>query len=259
MSEPKPLSWHFDDAAQLYDEVRPHYPEEIVEHLIAFAALPVHGRVLEVGCGTGQMTLPFARRGYTVVALDQGERLAALAARNCQPYPRVRVVPCAFETWQDSSGSFDLFLSAQAFHWIAPPYGLARAAELLQAGGTIALVWTLDRSQESTFWQATTPIYAQYNPVTASGNLPLETKVNIYRDALHASREFAGVQEVRKVWVRRYTGQEYLKLLQTFSDHRVMPEPDKSHFFEEIERVITRLGGEVFRDYETLALLAQKG
>ena len=42
------------------------------------AALPAHGRVIEVGCGTGQMTLPFAQRGYTVVALDQGERLAAL-------------------------------------------------------------------------------------------------------------------------------------------------------------------------------------
>src|SRR5262249_16174343 len=82
---------------KLYNEVRPPYPEEIIEHIIAFAALPAQGRVFEVGCGTGQMTLPFAQRGYTVVALDQGERLAALAAQHCQPYPQVRVVPCAFE------------------------------------------------------------------------------------------------------------------------------------------------------------------
>jgi 16S rRNA A1518/A1519 N6-dimethyltransferase RsmA/KsgA/DIM1 with predicted DNA glycosylase/AP lyase activity len=74
------LSRQFDDAAQLYDEVRPRYPAEIVEHIVAFAALPANGRVLEVGCGTGQMTLPFAKRGYAMVALDQGERLAALAA-----------------------------------------------------------------------------------------------------------------------------------------------------------------------------------
>src|SRR2546430_10836071 len=107
MSESKPLSWQFDDAAQLYDEVRSHYPEEIVEHIIAFAALPAHGRVFEVGCGTGQMTLPFAQRGYTVVALDQGERLAA---QHCQPYPQVRVVPCAFEAWQDVPGSYNLVL-----------------------------------------------------------------------------------------------------------------------------------------------------
>ena len=259
MSESKPLSWQFDDAAQLYDEVRSRYPEEIVEYIIAFAALPAQGRVFEVGCGTGQMTLPFAQRGYTVIALDQGERLAALAAQHCQPYPQVRVVPCAFAAWQDTSASYDLFLSAQAFHWIDPAYGFTRAAELLKAGGTIALVWTLDRSQGSAFWQATTPIYDTYNPQTSSGNLPLETKVDLYCQALRTSRQFTGMHEVRKALTKRYSSEEYLKLLQTFSDHRAMPEPNKSRFFEAISQVIVQMGGEVIRDYEILVLLAKKG
>jgi SAM-dependent methyltransferase len=86
------LTRQFDDAAQFYDEVRPRYPETIVEQMIAFAGLPARGRLFEVGCGTGQMTLPLARRGYTIVAIDQGERLAALTAQHCQPYPRVRIV-----------------------------------------------------------------------------------------------------------------------------------------------------------------------
>jgi SAM-dependent methyltransferase len=259
MSESKPLSRQFDDAAQLYDEVRPRYPEKIVEHIIAFAVLPAQARVFEVGCGTGQMTLPFAQRGYTVVALDQGERLAALAAQHCQPYPQVRVVPCAFEAWQDTPESYDLFLSAQAFHWIAPAYGLARAAELLQATGTIALVWTVDRSQGSAFWQATEPIYDTYNPQTSSGNLPLDTKVDLYRQALRTSRQFAGMHEIRTAWTKRYSGAEYFKLFQTFSDHRAMPEPNKSRFFEAIGQVIAQMGGEVIRDYETLVSLAKKG
>ena len=257
MSTPKSLSWQFDDVAHLYDEVRPRYPAEIVEHIVAFAALPVHGRVFEVGCGTGQMTLPFAQRGYPVVALDQGARLAALAAQHCQPYPQVRVVPCTFEAWQDTPGSYDLFLSAQAFHWIDPVYGLARAAELLKAGGTIALVWTLDRSQGSAFWQATDPIYNTYNPVDSSPK-PLGG-AEIYRQALRTSKEFIGMQEVRKAWTRHYTGEAYIKLLHTFSDHRAMPEPNKSRFFEAIAGVIAQMGGEVIRDYETLVLLAKKG
>jgi cyclopropane fatty-acyl-phospholipid synthase-like methyltransferase len=259
MSESKPLSRQFDDAAQLYDEVRPRYPEEIIEHIIAFAALPAQGRVFEVGCGTGQMTLPFAQRGYTMVALEQGERLAALAAQHCRPYPQVRVVPCAFEAWQDAPESYDLLLSAQAFHWIDPAYGFARAAELLKTGGTIALVWRLDRSQGSAFWQATEPIYNTYNPQTSSGNLPLETKVDLYRQVLRTSRQFTGMHEVSKASMQRYSGEEYLKLLQTFSDHRAMPEPNKSRFFEAISQVIAQMGGEVIRDYETLALLAKKG
>jgi len=257
MAESNALSRQFDEAAQLYDEVRPRYPEEIVEHIIAFAALPAHARILEVGCGTGQMTVPFAKRGYAVIALDHGERLAALAAQHCQPYPRVRVVPCAFEAWQDTAGSYDVFLSAQAFHWVEPHYGLTRATELLKTRGTIALVWTLDRSQESAFWQATQPIYDTYNPVSSSARP--QTGHETYAEALHTSVKFVGVHEVRHAWTKRYSGEEYLKLLWTFSDHRAMPEPNRSRFFEDIERVIARMGGEVIRSYETLALLAKKG
>jgi hypothetical protein len=44
MSESNALSWQFDDAAQLYDEMRPRYPAEIVEHIITFAALPTQAR-----------------------------------------------------------------------------------------------------------------------------------------------------------------------------------------------------------------------
>jgi trans-aconitate methyltransferase len=254
MSASKPLSWQFEDAAQLYDEVRPRYPEEIVEHIIAFAALPAHGRIFELGCGTGQMTLSFARRGYAMVAIDQGERLAALAAMHCAPYPQVRVVACAFEAWQDAAESYDLFLAAQSFHWIEPHYGLARAAELLKAGGTIAVVGTADRSQESAFWQATAPIYNKYNPVDSSGRPPSDSL-----QALRTSGQFVDIREVRTTWTRRYTGEEYIKLLWTFSDHCAMPEPNRSQFFEEIRRVISAMGGEVIRNYETLALLAKKG
>jgi hypothetical protein len=50
-----------------------------------------------------------------------------------------------------------------------------------------------------------------------------------------------------------------MKLLQTFSDYRALPEPNKSRFFEAIGRVIAQMGGEVIRDYETLAVLAKKG
>lgn len=160
MSEPTPLSLHFDDAADLYDEVRPSYPHEIIDQIVRFADLPPEGRVFEVGCGTGQMTRPFAERGYTVVALDQGARLAALAAKHCAPYPRVRIVQCAFEAWQDLPENYDLFLSAQAFHWDSsglwprPRRGV------------------VDRSEGSAFWQATDLIYRTYNPVDSSPQPP---------------------------------------------------------------------------------------
>jgi SAM-dependent methyltransferase len=259
MAEPNALTRQFDDAAQLYDEVRPRYPEELIEHIIAVASLPAQGRIFEVGCGTGQMTLPFARRGYAIVAIDQGERLAALAAQHCQPYPQVRVVACAFEAWQDMPGSYDLFLAASAIHWIEPRYSIARAAELLKPGGTIALVGTADRSQGSAFWQATEPIYHQYNPVDSSAKLQPRWPAEVYRQTLCTSGQFVDLQELRHAWTRRYSGEEYIKLLWTRSDHRAMPEPNRSRFFEAISQVIVQMGGAVIRHYETVALLAKKG
>ena len=84
---------------------------------------------------------------------------------------------------------------------------------------------------------------------------PVET----YQQTLQTSGQFVGLQEVRISWARRYTGEECVKLLWTFSDHRAMPEPNRSRFFEAIRQVITQMGGEVIRNYATLALLAKKG
>jgi hypothetical protein len=128
----------------------------------------------------------------------------------------------------------------------------------LKPGGTIALVGTADRSQGSAFWQATEPIYNQYNPVDSSADLQPRWPNEPYRQALCTSGQFGELQEVRTSWARRYSGEEYLKLLWTHSDHRAMPEPHRSRFFEAISRVIAQMGGEVIRDYETLALLAKK-
>ncbi|WP_228282645.1 class I SAM-dependent methyltransferase [Rubrobacter tropicus] len=53
----------FDRAALLYDEVRPGYPEGLFEEVVSLSGVPSGGRILEIGCGTGQATLPLARRG----------------------------------------------------------------------------------------------------------------------------------------------------------------------------------------------------
>ena len=71
--------------------MRPGYPPAIIDAIIALAALPPEGKMLEIGCGTGQITLPFALRGYTILALEPGDALAALAMQKCRPYPRVEI------------------------------------------------------------------------------------------------------------------------------------------------------------------------
>jgi ubiquinone/menaquinone biosynthesis C-methylase UbiE len=53
----------FNEVAELYDRVRPTYPGELFEDLVAITGLGQQSSVLEVGCGTGQATRSLAALG----------------------------------------------------------------------------------------------------------------------------------------------------------------------------------------------------
>ena len=254
------LNATFDRIATLYDEVRPGYPDVIIDAIIERSGLPAEGRILEIGCGTGQITRPLARRGYAILALELGPALAALAADHLRPHPQVRVVPVAFEDWPIEREAFDLVLSAQAFHWIDPAFGLARAAEALKPQGAIALVWHLDRSEHTDFYQATRPLYERFLPSDAQREHvdPLAQRAMRYHDALRQSEAFERLTTFRHSWQRQYTGLQFLKLLQTFSNHQALPEPAKTQFFEGMAAELARFGNVVTCHYETLLLVAHK-
>src|SRR5262245_60423582 len=72
----------FDGVAADYDEVRPSYPDEIVEFLVTTAGVGPGDPVLEVGCGTGQLTRRLAPYGVALTAIDLGPSMVALARRN---------------------------------------------------------------------------------------------------------------------------------------------------------------------------------
>jgi 16S rRNA A1518/A1519 N6-dimethyltransferase RsmA/KsgA/DIM1 with predicted DNA glycosylase/AP lyase activity len=65
-----------------YDRTRPAYPDELVDHACRLACIGAGDRVLEIGCGTGQVTRSLLARGLRVSALEPGDRLIAIAAQN---------------------------------------------------------------------------------------------------------------------------------------------------------------------------------
>jgi ubiquinone/menaquinone biosynthesis C-methylase UbiE len=250
----------FNEVASLYDEVRRGYPPAIVDAAVAGARLPPGGRILEVGCGTGKATLPFAARGYEIFALDPGDAMVALAAHNCRHYPKVTFLTTTFEAWRDENETFDMVLSAEAFHWIAPEVGCAKAASVLRPGGAIALIWRLDLSQDTAFYRATQPVYDAYfrPPQGETAAMSLGERAEVCAEAIRRCGAFDPPRKVRQPCERTFRGDEYLKLLHTYSEHRTLPEPDKTHFFRAIEEVIARFGGVVHRRFEILLLLAPR-
>ena len=79
MLDKQPLSYRtsFDQTALEYDAVRPGYPPALIEDSVTITGLPSPARILEIGCGTGQATLPFAERGDRLTCLDIGAEMLA--------------------------------------------------------------------------------------------------------------------------------------------------------------------------------------
>jgi SAM-dependent methyltransferase len=69
----------FDADAEAYDRTRPVCPDVLFDDLVRLARLGRGDRVVEIGCGTGQATVPLASRGLAVTAVELGAALADLA------------------------------------------------------------------------------------------------------------------------------------------------------------------------------------
>ena len=96
--------------------------------------------MLEVGCGSGQLTRGLVARGLHVTALEPGKSLIALARQNLGGAGWVEFVKAQFEDALLPREQFQAVFSASAFHWVDPEVSWQKAADVLVPGGTLALV-----------------------------------------------------------------------------------------------------------------------
>ena len=94
----------FDLAAEDYQRTRPVCPPQLFDDLIHRTGLEAGDRVIEIGCGTGQATVPLAQRGLTVTAIELGAGLAAVARHRLAGFPAAEVVTGTFEDWPPDGG-----------------------------------------------------------------------------------------------------------------------------------------------------------
>jgi ubiquinone/menaquinone biosynthesis C-methylase UbiE len=136
----------FDAIAERYEESRPGYPSRVTEFVTTTAALARGAAVLEIGCGTGQLTERLANRGFRLTAIDIGPSMVAAARRRlAAAKAEVSFQVTSFEDLAAPDESFDLVISSAAFHWIDPEVAFGKSARLLRPGGWLALLGTEER------------------------------------------------------------------------------------------------------------------
>ena len=130
----------FDEVAEDYDRHRPGYPDVLVDQACEAAGIGAGDEVLEIGCGTGQLTRSLLARGLRVTAVEPGTQLIARARDQLHGLGETRFVHARLEDAVLPRAQYSAVFSASAIHWIDPDVSWRVAADALVDGGTLALV-----------------------------------------------------------------------------------------------------------------------
>lgn len=135
---PRPF---FDVAAHDYTSAAPLTPADFVRGIIAFASLPQKSRILELGCGAGDLAICLARRGYAVTAVDISVEMLRIARKRTPRMP-VNWIHSDVSMLKFDLSIFDLIFSFESFHLFPNPIDLVRTlAKRAKPNGMLAIGW----------------------------------------------------------------------------------------------------------------------
>ena len=206
----------FGSAVAYYAQYRPGYPQGLVDALAARAGLDGTQRVLDIGCGTGQITIPLARQAQAVVAIDP---IAGMLARGRQA---ALAAGTGNITWLEGDSSqiaalagpgADLAVFAASFHWTDRPAVLAALDGVLAPGGTVIVINDVLGDSELPDWvHAIDRIRVRYLGARRRAG----TGIYSHRDVL-ASSPFCAVDTLTWSWSRQLTVEEVTGLQLSYS------------------------------------------
>lgn len=252
------LAATFDRAAALYHRARPDYPQAIYDRLLAVTGLAPPARLLEIGCATGKATMPLAERGFVITCLEPGPALAAVARANLAAHA-VEVVEARFEDWTPHARPFALVFAATSWHWLDPDGRDAKAAAVLEPGGHLALWGTVHvfPRDGDPFFEGLQDVYDEIDdslPPAPPPERPRPQELPDDSAAIEASGLFEVVDVTQYDWEITYDAEGYIDLLDTFSGHIAMTDPQRELLYGEIRRRLARRADGLARRHWGVAL-----
>lgn len=253
------LRLKFNEDEANYDKWRPSYVPELFDEIIQYSRINEMKHALEIGIGTGQASLPFLQTKCKITAIEFGEKLAEYSKRKFASFSNFEVINIDFESFCADNNTFDLIYSATAFHWIPEEVGYKNVFKLLKSGGVLALFWNhafVNRTDDLLHLE----IRKVYNKFRPSDKQPIEFDKNDCIKIVENINFYGFVNCYTKLFyqTRTLTTEGYISLLNTYSDHRALPENVKTELENDIATAINSFGGKL-NVYDTMDLyLAQK-
>jgi SAM-dependent methyltransferase len=142
-----PRGWQWDEtlylgSAPYYARGRLPYAPGLADELARVLALDGSGRLIDVGCGPGVLTLSLASLFEEAVGVDPDQGMLAEAARRASAagIDNARWVNARAEELPAGLGTFRVATFGQSFHWMDRPRVATSIFALLEPGGAFVQV-----------------------------------------------------------------------------------------------------------------------
>jgi len=257
---------HFNDIVENYEKIRPEYPEKLFTDIFDYTK-STKMKALEIGAGTGKATTPFLKAGYKVTAIEVTANMAEFLRVKFKEYKDFNVIVTAFEDVVLNDSSYDLIYAANAFHWVDAKIGCPKAYKLLRSGGVFALFrYTGVQAIFEECFEEIRPVYDKY--FRSYYQQSERTLRDVYGEPAQILRRFGfndlkdyGFKDITmKLYeaMLTFSADEYIALLETYSDHRHLPEENKAALYANIKDVILRHGGFYNAEYTFQLYMGRK-
>jgi SAM-dependent methyltransferase len=221
-----------------YHAARPSYPDWVFDVLRERCGLAPNADAFEIGAGTGTATGRLLELGANpLIAVEPDDRLATFLRRTI-PDKALTVLIATFEEAALPEASFDLGLSATAFHWLTEDLALTKVAKLLRPGGWWAMVWNVfgDSHRPDPFHEATKLLLSgPWSPSDGNGDTPFALDAGARLAALERTQAFDNVEHRTSAWSLVLDPDQTVALYATYSNINIRP--DREAVLAELRRI----------------------
>jgi len=249
----------FGKVGSLYDKSRVTYPQQLIDDIIIYSKIKPNATILDVGCGSGQATLPFAERGYNTVGLDISKELLTIAKEKCSPFKKAKFKLSSFENAKFNKNSFDLITSGLAWHWVKPEGRYQKAHNILTDNGTLAFFWSYQQNGKSTIVKEVGKVLDKYG---LKGAGPVGSRMKDYANftynELREKPLFSNIEKRKYSIPTPFSREKYIGLVLTYSWVLKLPQNEQKQLKEDLTRVLNRYQEPFIIPYKYVLILAKK-
>ncbi len=244
--------------SSLYEKARVGYPEQLIDDILDFSKINKKARVLDVGCGTGQATALFANRGFEVVGLDISEEMIKVANEKFSSHKNISLKAGTLEDFEHNK-KFDIVASGMAWHWINPKTRCEKAHNLLKRNGTLALFWSYQNKEKSSFVNEINNITNSFGSTNKgpTGSSVKEISEDVFMELIK-SRLFSAVGSRIYEENKELSRQAYVNLVLSYGWAQSLPDEKRGGLAKELLTACKKYKEPLTVPYKYLLILGKR-